>query len=211
VDVYSSEYVTVIGAVDHPGQMMFAEPPTLLSVISRAGMAPQGGTGIVSNSGGVPDRVALFCGSYSVAWEDFKQLLENNDPHLRMHLGRNVTVYVQSPNDRFVAVWGQVKSPGLVQLPEHATVTQMLAEAGGIVTDKSGRLPKIQVIHHHQGSIEIVNYADLIGAKSEHEVALQSGDIIYVPESSYSRFGVTLEKLSPLISIGTIGVLGARP
>lgn len=211
VDVYSSDYVTVIGAVDHPGKMMFDEPPTLLSVISRAGLAPQAGTGIVSNGGGVPDRVALFCGSYSVAWEDFKQLLENNDPHIRMPLKRNVVVYVQSPNDRYVAIWGEVKSPGLVQLPEHATVTQMLSEAGGIVTDKSGRLPKIQIIHHHEGSIETVNYADIIGAKPQHEVALQSGDIIYVPESSYSRFGVTLEKLSPLISIATVGALIAHP
>jgi polysaccharide export outer membrane protein len=211
VDIYSSDYVMVMGAVDHPGPMMFDEPPTLLSVISRAGMAQQSGTGIVSTASGVPDRVALFCGSYSVAWEDFKQLLENNDPHIRMPLKRNIVVYVPSPHDRYVAIWGEVKSPGLVQLPEHATVTQMLAEAGGIVTDKSGRLPDIQIIHHHEGSIETVAYADILKAKSEHEVALQSGDIIYVPESKYSRFGVTLEKLSPLISIGTVGALIAHP
>jgi polysaccharide export outer membrane protein len=98
-----------------------------------------------------------------------------------------------------------------MQLRDGATVAQMLAEAGGIVTDKSGRLPKIQIIHEYKGSIETVAYADLLAAKSEQKISLQSGDIIYVPESAYSRFGVTLEKLSPLISIGTVGALIAHP
>jgi polysaccharide export outer membrane protein len=212
VDVYTSDFVTVLGAVEHPGQMMFEQPPTLLSVISRAGMAPgQNTSGIVSNTSGVPDRVALFCGSYTIAWEDFKQLLENNDPHIRMPLKWDTVVYVQSPNDRYVSIFGQVKNPGLMQLRDGATVAQMLAEAGGIVTDKSGRLPKIQIIHEYKGSIETVPYADLLAAKSEQKISLQSGDIIYVPESAYSRFAVTLEKISPLISIGTVGALIVHP
>ena len=211
VDVYTSDYVTVMGAVDHQGPMPFTEPPTLLSVISRAGTgASAASAGIVSTTSAVPDRVALFCGQ-TVAWEDFKLLLEQDDPNIRKPLKRNITVYVPSPNDRYVIIFGEVAHPGLVQLHNGATVTQMLAEAGGIITDKAGRLPKIQVIHDYKGSIEIVPYGDILQAKNENKVALQTGDIIYVPESKASRAAVTFEKISPLISIATIGTLITHP
>jgi polysaccharide export outer membrane protein len=211
VDVYTSDYVTVMGAVDHQGPMPFTEPPTLLSVISRAGTGASAASGgIVGTSGVVPDRVALFCGQ-TVAWEDFKLLLEQDDPNIRKPLKRNITVYVPSPNDRYVIIFGEVVRPGMVQLHNGATVTQMLAEAGGIVTDKAGRLPKIQVIHDYKGSIETVSYEDILQAKNENKVALQTGDIIYVPESKASRAAVTFEKISPLISIATISTLITHP
>jgi polysaccharide biosynthesis/export protein len=214
VDVYASDYVTVMGAVTNPGQMQFTEPPTLLSVISRAGTGTgmmQTSPSIVGTSSSVPDRVALFCGNYSIAWEDFKQLLERNDPHIRTPLRRNVVVYVPSPNDRYVTVFGQVAHPGLVQLHDGSTLAQMLAEAGGILTDKSGRLPKIQVIHEYKGSIETVPYENILEAKSDPKVSLQTGDIIYVPESKFSRAAVTFEKLSPFINLATIATIVDRP
>jgi polysaccharide export outer membrane protein len=211
VDVYSSDYVTVLGAVEHPGPMMFNEPPTLLSVISRAGMAPaQNSTGFhVTRS--VPDRVALFCGNQTIAWEDFRELLEDDKADVRKPLKRNIVIYVPSPNERYVSIFGEVLRPGVVQLHDGSTLAQTLAEAGGIVTDKSGRLPRIQIIHEFTGSIETVAYEDILVSKSKEKVKLQTGDIIYVPESKFSRMAVTFEKISPLISIATVGAIVARP
>ncbi|MGD0796985.1 MAG: polysaccharide biosynthesis/export family protein [Acidobacteriaceae bacterium] len=212
VDVYTSDYVTVMGAVEHPGPMTFDQPPSLLTVISRAGMAPAlNVNGIQSNPSAVPDRVALFCGNQTIAWEDFRQLLEDGRPEIQRPLRRNIVIYVPSPNDRYVSVFGMVLRPGVVQLRDGSTLAQILAAAGGIVTDKAGRLPKIQIIHEYKGSIETVPYENILEAKSDQKISLQTGDIIYVPESTYSRFGVTLEKLSPLISIGTVGALIAHP
>ena len=212
VDVYASEYVMVMGAVSSPGPMTFTEPPTLLSVISRAGTgAAQATSAIIGTSSGVPDRVALFCGDYSIAWEDFKQLLESNDPHIRMPLRRNVVVYVPSPNDRYVTVFGEVNHPGLVQLHDGSTLAEILAEAGGILADKAGRLPKIQVIHEYKGSIETVPFENILQAKSDPKVSLQTGDIVYVPESKASRVAATFEKIGPLISIATISTLIDHP
>jgi polysaccharide export outer membrane protein len=212
VDVYASDYVMVMGAVANPGPMTFTEPPTLLSVISRAGTgAAQASGAIIGTPSGVPDRVALFCGDYSIAWEDFKQLLESNDPHIRMPLRRNVVVYVPSPNDRYVTVFGEVNHPGLVQLHDGSTLAQVLAESGGIISDKAGRLPKIQVIHEYKGSIETVPFGNILQAKSDPKVSLQTGDIIYVPESKASRVAATFEKIGPLISIATISTLIEHP
>jgi polysaccharide biosynthesis/export protein len=210
VDVYSSDYVNVLGAVEHPGQIMFDAPPTLLSVISRAGVQAVGSNSIQSTPSSIPDRVALFCGNQTIAWEDFRQLLESGRPEIQRPLRRNIVIYVPSPNDRYVQVFGEVEHPGLVQLHDGSTIAQVLAETGGIVTDKAGRLPKIQVIHNYKGSIETVPYENVLKAKAEPKVILQTGDIIYVPESKFSRASVSLEKLSPLISIATVGGLLAK-
>jgi polysaccharide export outer membrane protein len=212
VDVYASDYVMVMGAVSSPGPMTFTEPPTLLSVISRAGTGAAQATGaIIGTPSGVPDRVALFCGDYSIAWEDFKQLLESNDPHIRMPLRRNVVIYVPSPNDRYVAIFGEVARPGLVQLHDGSTLAKILAESGGIVTDKAGRFPKIQIIHEYKGSIETVPYENILQAKSEPKVSLQTGDIIYVPESKASRVAATFQKIGPLIGLATLSTIIEHP
>ncbi len=211
VDVYSSDYVLVMGAVEHPGPMMFDEPPTLLSVISRAGMqSAQTPSAIQAKPVGVPERVALFCDNHTIAWESFKKLLEGGDPEIRKPLKRNVVIYVPSPNERYVSVIGEVVHPGMVQLQDGSNLIEMLTEAGGILTDKSGRLPKIQIIHEYDRSVEIVPYEDVLLSKKIN-LALQTGDIIYVPESKFSRVAVTFEKISPLLGVATIATIIDHP
>jgi polysaccharide export outer membrane protein len=211
VDVYSSDYILVMGAVGHPGPMTFDEPPTLLSVISRAGLLPElNSSAIQSKPIAIPERVALFCGGHTIAWESFRQLLESGSPDLQMKLGRDVVVYVPSPDERYVSIFGEVSRPGMVQLQDGSTLAQVLAEVGGIVTDRSGRLPKIQIIHEYNKSVEIVRYEDILLSK-KIDLKLQTGDIIYVPESKFSRTAATFEKISPLIGIATVGTLIDRP
>jgi polysaccharide export outer membrane protein len=212
VDVYTSNHVLVLGAVEHPGLMTFDEPPTLVSVVSRAGMAGsvvQSTSAIQGKPTGVPERVAIYRGNKTILWADFKKLLEDGNPMVQMRLQRNDVIYVPSANERYVSVFGAVLHPGLLQLQDGATLAQMLAEVGGIVTDKSGRLPKIQIVHDYPGSTETVAYEDILTAKPIG-LKLQAGDIIYVPESKFERLAVTFEKISPLISIATIGTLIER-
>lgn len=210
VDVYSSDHVLVLGAVEHPGLMTFDEPPTLLSVVSRAGSAVQVSSAIQSKPTGVPERIAVYRGNKSILWVDFKKLLEDGNPMVQMRLQRNDVIYVPSPNERYVSIFGEVLHPGLVQLQDDSTLAQMLAEVGGVVTDRSGRLPKIQIIHDFKGSTEIVPYEDILKSKPI-SLKLQAGDIIYVPQSTFERVAVTFEKISPLISIATIGTLIDHP
>jgi polysaccharide biosynthesis/export protein len=209
VDVYSSNNILILGAVAHPGLMQLDGPATLLSVMSRAGMATEISTGIAGKPTGVPERVAVFRGN-QIMWTDFKQLLENADPRLQTRLRKNDVVYVPSPHERYVSVFGEVLHPGLVDLQNGSTLVQLLAESGGIVTDRAGRYPKIQIIHEFTGSIQTVDYADILQSK-KIELKLEDGDIIYVPQSKFERVAVTFTKLSPLISIATIATLVEHP
>jgi polysaccharide export outer membrane protein len=227
VDVYSSNNILVFGAVAHPGLMQLDGPATLLSVMSRAGMAESAGGAIIGKPTGVPERVAVFRGKQTILWTDFKQLLESASPDLLTPLQKNDVVYVPSPHQRYVSVFGEVLHPGLVDLqnpgrmvdPKNSSpvdlqdgprLVQILAEAGGIVTDRAGRYPKIQIIHEFTGSIQTVDYQDILQSK-KIELKLESGDIIYVPQSKFERVAVTFTKISPLISIATIATLVEHP
>jgi len=210
VDVYSSNNVVVVGAVEHPGLMPLESPMTLLSVVSKAGLALQIGTVVQGKPIAVPERVALFRGNHNIMWVDFKQMLEDASPQLQMLLKKNDVVYIPSANERYVSIFGEVLHPGLVQLQNGSTLVQLLAEAGGIVADRSGRYPKIEIIHDFTGSIDTIDYEDILKSR-KLDTTLASGDIIYVPQSKFDRFAVTLQKISPLISIATVATLIEHP
>jgi len=210
VDVYTSNNLVVLGAVERPGLMPVDSTTTLLSVVSRLGVAPDASPTIQGKSTSVPERVAVFRGTQNVLWIDFKQALENADPRLQLRLRKGDVVYIPSPHERYVSVFGEVMHPGLVELQDGATLVQLLAESGGILTDRSGRLPKIQVIHEFTGSIQTIDYEDVLKSRN-FELRLESGDIVYVPESKLDRLAVTFQKVSPLISIATIASLIQRP
>jgi polysaccharide export outer membrane protein len=210
VDVYGSNNILILGGVAHPGLMQLDGPATLLSVMTRAGMATESSSVIVGKPTGVPERVAVFRGNQNIMWTDFKQLLENADPRLQTRLRKNDVVYVPSPHERYVSVFGEVLHPGLVDLQNDSTLVQLLAESGNIVTDRAGRYPKIQIIHEFTGSIQTVDYADILQSK-KIELKLEDGDIIYVPQSKFERVAVTFTKISPLISIATIATLIQHP
>ncbi|MEO6802935.1 MAG: polysaccharide biosynthesis/export family protein [Granulicella sp.] len=206
VDLYNSNHVLVVGAVAKPGLIPFDQPPTLLEIISRAGVPQQVAGVILGKPAAIPERCAIFRGSKSVIWVDLRKLVESGSPLAMLHLRRDDVVYVPSAGERYVSMFGEVLHPGMLELEEGSTLTQLLAEAGGIVTDKSGRLPDIQVIQEGTGNIQVVSYKDILAGKAK-QINLRSGDIVYVPESKFSRLGMTLTKISPLISIGTVGAL----
>ena len=210
VDVYSSNNLIVLGAVEHPGTMALDAPTTLLTVIARAGSPTQASPIVMGKPALIPDRVAVFRGTQNVMWIDFKRALENADPRLQLHLRKNDVVYVPSPDERCVSVFGEVVHPGLVELQDGSTLIQLIAEAGGIAADRSGRYPKIQIIHGATGSIQVVDYEDILQSR-KIDVRLQSGDIIYVPQSKFERLAVTFQKISPLISIATVATLIEQP
>ena len=235
VDVYSSNNLLVLGAVAHPGLMQLDGPATLLSVMTRAGMSMESSPTILGKSTGVPERVAIFRENHTIIWTDFKRLLEDAKPELQMRLRKNDVVYVPSPHERYVSIFGEVLHPGLVDLQDGwrpdcpkqddskqdcskqdgsrqsaSKLVQLLAEAGGIVTDRAGRYPKIQIIHEFDGSTETVDYADILHAK-KIEIKLEVGDIIFVPQSKFERVSVTFVKISPLLSIATLATLLHNP
>jgi polysaccharide export outer membrane protein len=217
VDRYTSNHILVLGAVEHPGLMLFDDAPTLLEVIARSGSAQASAAtspnGLSPQAGSlapvtVPERCVLYRKGQAVLTVELRKLLKDGDPLANLRLKRDDIVFV--PGDSpYVSVLGNVMHAGLVRLDSTSTLPQILAQSGGL-SDKSGRYPKILIVHpgagSAAGSMETVSFKDVLDPKP-HPLDLHSGDIIYVPESGFNRASDSLQKISPLLTLITLGAL----
>lgn len=220
VDKYTSNQVLLLGAVEKPGIQTFDRAPTLLEVISRGGAVvnqrltgtPPNNVGsfnlqanLTPGSFGIPERVAIYRGKDQVLWVELKAMLDSGNPLADMRLKRDDIVYVPSPAERYVSVLGQVAHPGALQLESSSTLSKLIALSGGL-TPEAGRYPDIQVISPSTGKTRVISFKQVL-APTPLDLTLQSGDLIFVPESGFNRAGYVLEKLSPLVTMFTAAAL----
>lgn len=222
VDKYSSNHILLLGAVEHPGLLTFDKTPTLLEVISRGGHLQGGGGGATAATAGagaapmagssmgldVPEECMIYRGNATMVTVELRSLLEEGNPLANLRLKRDDVVFVPGP-DKYISMLGMVLHPGTQRLDRRSTLPQLLALAGG-PTEKAGRNPTIQIIHRgtdkSPGKTQVIAYKDILGPKPL-DLTLQTGDIIYVPESGLNKAGYTFQMLSPLVNLVTVGAL----
>ena len=212
VDKYTSNRISVIGAVQHQGTMSFDGTPLLLDAISRAGTVAQTPNSSVQSAATIappyPDECIIYRGKDIVFTVQLRQLLEENNALADYRLKRDDIVYVPGIT-KYVSVLGQVLHPGTQQLRSTSTLTELVADAGGI-TEKGGRSPVIQVLHKGTdtapGRVQVVHYKDLLAGKPT-EVTLHSGDVVFIPQSGFNSAAYTIEKLAPLVNLVTVGAI----
>jgi polysaccharide export outer membrane protein len=202
VDKYTSNRVLLLGAVEHPGVIVFDSPPTLLEVVTRGGVL--GGGGTVNSSQklpAIPERCAIYRGNDKVMWVDLKALLNSGNAMADLRLRRGDVVYVPSIQDRYVSVLGQVQHPGALQLESTSTLVKLIAQSGGL-TEMAGSNAQIRIISPSTGTTRIVSYKQAL-QPVPLDLTLRTGDIIYIPQSGFNKVSYAFEKLSPLFSIFT--------
>ncbi len=209
VDKYTSNHITLLGAVEHPGVMSFDGTPLLLEVISRGGVpAKPPSTSPANVTSAYPEECIIYRGKDTVFTVQLRELLEENNNLADYRLRRDDIVYVPGMT-KYVSMLGQVGHPGTLQLTSKSTLPQLLAEAGG-PTEKAGGSPIIEIIHRgtdqSPGKIQLVHYKDLMRLKPL-DFNLYSGDIIFVPESGFNKVAYTVEKLAPLVNLVTLGAI----
>ena len=218
VDKYTSNHILLLGAVEHPGLLTFDKTPTLLEVISRGGQlqtpAPVAGGAVPAGAAtapipmGVPEECMIYRGNATMVTVQLRSLLEEGNSLANMRLMRDDVVFVPGPN-KYVSILGSVTRPGNQRLETKSTLPQLLGMAGGL-TPQAGRNPDIQIIHRgtdkSPGKTQVVPYKALLNSKPL-DLTIQSGDIIYVPQSGFNNFALTVEKLAPLVNLVTIGAL----
>jgi polysaccharide export outer membrane protein len=217
VERYTSNRILLLGAVEHPGLMIFDSTPTLLEVISRGGIAMQSNQAGSSSAAAskvlptpvnMPELCMIYRGGQTAIAVQLRSLLKSGDRLANMRLKRDDVVFI--PGDyAYVSVLGNVLHPGLLRLESTSTLPQLLAASGGL-SDKSGQYPPISIIHpgtlDAAGSIETVEFKDILRSKPTR-LEFRSGDIIYVPESGFNHVADVLQKISPLINLVTVGAL----
>ncbi|WP_330997962.1 polysaccharide biosynthesis/export family protein [Pectinatus sottacetonis] len=112
----------------------------------------------------------------------------------------SMSIIIKSYGPRKVYVMGDVKDPGIKEMPiDSLNVFAALSAAGGVTN--RGRIKHIQVLRSIDGTMyyKEVNMHDYVKKHDmKQNLALQDGDIVYVPDSNKIVFS---EDILPYISM----------
>ncbi|MDD5272638.1 MAG: polysaccharide export protein [Methylovulum sp.] len=199
VEHYNSNRVIIIGRVEHPGELQFNTPPNLLDILAQAGGMP------LLRKEQVLTRCAIIR-KEKILWIDLTRLL-TGDTSLNVPLQRNDVVYIPDATDTSVFVLGAVNAPGVFRLTPQMSFMDALAGAGGLTKD--GNSHAIHLIRPSANANMQIDISDLLKPNGQLNVAINEGDIIYVPRHTISKIGYMVQQLNPFSTLFTISQLGA--
>jgi polysaccharide biosynthesis/export protein len=172
--------VLVLGDVKTPGKYQLRSDARLTDAIAAAG-------GLINVNGTFPDaRVADASGT--VTSVSLENLLQRGDTALDVPLSEGSVVYVPGPVQFTVDVAGAVDHPGEVQVSEGDHLSIAIAKAGDS-QNANADLNHIRLIRTDadgkQTTTEINLYQAINSGDQSADVALQKGDVIYVPQAAH--------------------------
>jgi polysaccharide export outer membrane protein len=176
---YLSRRVSVVGAVGRPGPYELLGRQTVLSVVSEAGgLTQEAGEEIIVIR-------QLAAGESTSIRISIDGLFVQGDPKLNIPLEPGDVINVPVDKAVPIYVFGQVRSPGALQVRRSSlpTLTQAIAQAGGF-TDRANK-GKVQIRRKDAAGKELeitVNVRKILKGKIK-DIPLKVNDTIYVPES----------------------------
>ena len=172
--------ISVIGAVNQPGNLAFAGRWTLLEAITAAGGLSQshGRTAYVlrKSDNGLSDQIAI----------DLDDLFVRADPRMNIPIFPNDLINIPVMLEVTIYFLGEVAQPGALTFKstERITVLTAVARAGGL-TDRASRKILVRREDASGRSQEIeVDYKRLVAGK-DPDVQLRAGDVVVVKESFF--------------------------
>ena len=199
VEHYNSNRVIIIGRVEHPGELQFNTPPNLLDILAQAGGMP------LLRKEQVLTRCAVIR-KEKILWVDLTRLL-TGDISLNVPLQRNDVVYIPDATDTSVFVLGAVNTPGVLRLTPQMSFMDALAQAGGLTKD--GNFHDVHLIRPGSNVNMSIDMEEFLKPSGKLNVAMNEGDIIFVPRHGVSKIGYILQQINPFSTLFTISQLGA--
>jgi polysaccharide export outer membrane protein len=205
VEYSSARTIGVMGAVRHPLVFQAVGKVTLLDALARA-------EGVSADAG--PEVLVTHSGPAALADRiNLKNLLDGRDPALNIPLLGGETVRV--PEARKIYVLGNVKRPGAFPVRDGSenTVMKLLAMVEGVAPYATKQAYIYRPAGDGQPRVELRIELRKILARKAPDVPLVPDDILYIPDSTGKRIGVTtLEKVAMYGSGAAAAVIyaGAR-
>jgi polysaccharide export outer membrane protein len=195
---YSSQGVSVIGEVQHPGIYQVLGPRTLLDVVSMAG----GLTNVADTRITVKRRTGTE--------ENVTVNLKNDDA--QSSLSNNVQIYpgdlVMVPRAGLVYVLGDVNKPGGFVMQDNGKITllQALAQAGG-ASQTAAVNRAVLLRKNSDGYVKTTKLpVGKISRGEDGDVELHANDIVFVPNSRLKNAMRTTQSM--VETIGSASIYG---
>jgi polysaccharide export outer membrane protein len=179
---YYSRPISVMGAVKRPTTFQAYGPVTLLEALARAEGLGESASAeiIVTRPAGEPLRVSV------------PALIDQADPAANVRLTGGEEIRV--PEAAKVYVAGNVRKPGAIALrdKDQLTVLKMIALAEGLSSYASKQAYIYRKIEQAPGKKEITVELRKIMKRQMPDVALEAHDVLYIPDDSKKRIGMTV-------------------
>lgn len=210
LETAASEQVWILGQVAHPGVYTLDGPTSLLDLLAQAGGLSSGSPlaslastlGLAGSAGGADNADlahAFLVRRGQVLPVDFDRLLRDGDISQNLYLEPGDFIYIPSTSSAQVHVLGAVATPRAERMSGRFTLVQAVAMAGG--TAPGAYLQDVAIMRGpvSRPQLGVVNLGAILHGRAP-DVALEPGDIVYVPVAPYH----TLERYALLI-LNTFG------
>src|SRR5215213_7643083 len=178
ISEFRSRPISVIGAVNQPGNLAFSGRWTVLEAITAAGGLAENHGNVVyvlrRSDNGLSDQVAI----------DLDDLLVRGNPKVNIPIFSNDLINVPATIEVIVYCLGEVGRPGALSFKSNERITLLaaIAHAGGL-TDRASMKILVKRANSTSGPRELtVDYKKILAGK-EADVELRQGDVIVIKES----------------------------
>jgi len=178
---YRSQKVSLLGAVNNPGDYELLGRQTLLQIISQAGgLTEEAGKDIILIRK-QPD------GSNTSQEIPVEDLVEKGDVKLNLVLKPGDIINIPIDKTVRVYVFGQVKNPGALEVKKSniPTLLRAIAQAGGFSERASKGNVNIKRKNDQGEEIQMTVNAKAIIKGKKKDIQLLENDVVYVPESIF--------------------------
>jgi polysaccharide export outer membrane protein len=144
-------------------------------------------------------------------------LARQGDPMHNIRIRPGDQLYVPPVTDRMIMVLGEVGLPQPMAYRTGIRLTEVLARAGGVNSERGDR-KDIRIVRGslREPQVYTTNLKALMGGKAT-DVELVPGDIVYVTKAWYASTADVLNALSPILSLANsvailavAGAIGTR-
>jgi polysaccharide export outer membrane protein len=189
----------VVGAVTTPGRFEARPGMRLADLLALSGGASTAEVHQVPTLTGSLELARLVRDGETVPVSVL--LARQGDPKHNIRIRPGDQLYVPPVTDRMIMVLGEVGRPQPMAYRTGIRLTEVLARAGGIVTDRGDR-KDIRIVRGslREPQVYTTNLKALMGGKAT-DVELVPGDIVYVTKAWYASTADVLNALSPILSL----------
>jgi len=171
--------VLVLGNVKTPGKYTLRSGARLTDAIAAAG-----GLGEVN---GLLPEARVSDGTQQIETVSLQKLLHDGDTALNVPVQEGTVVYIPGPMQFDVEVVGAVDHPGQITLNQGDRLSMAIAKAGNSATAQAdlNNIRLVRTLADGKSATYKINlYKALEQGQTNYDVALQKGDVIYVPQTS---------------------------